>query len=68
VAQLDVNYSFPRFLFYQQDDAGLRTVPLAEGFVYTKGQYVTSRSARDFFYITRADERESPEARHVPRG
>jgi hypothetical protein len=68
VAQLDVNYSFPRFLFYEQGEAGLSTVPLAEGFVYSKGQYVTGSSARDFFYVTRSDEAESVVSPQLPRG
>jgi len=55
VAQLDVNYSFPRFLFYQHTSAGVETVPLAEGFVYSEGQYVEGRAPRDFFYLTRRD-------------
>lgn len=53
VAQLDVNYSFPRFLFYAHTNEGLNTIPLAEGFVYTEGQYLKGRSERDFFYLTR---------------
>ena len=72
VAQLDVNYSFPRFLFYTHSEQGIETVPLAQGFVYTDGQYVEGRAPRDFFYLTRRSERRGPEARPVaelsPRG
>jgi hypothetical protein len=50
VAQLDVNHSYPRFLFYQ--DRGKSMVPLADGFVVKPGQYVSDVSKRDFFYIT----------------
>lgn len=53
VAQLDVNYSFPRFLFYNHASDGIETVPLAQGFVYKAGQYIEGRSPRDFFYLTR---------------
>jgi len=53
VAQLDVNYSFPRFLFYAHTSSGVETLPLAEGFVYSEGQYVEGRAPRDFFYLTR---------------
>ncbi len=56
VAQLDVNYSFPRFLFYTHTPSGIETVPLAQGFVYSDGQYVEGRSPRDFFYLTRRPE------------
>jgi len=55
VAQLDVNYSFPRFLFYAHTDEGVNTIPVAEGFVYTEGQYLKGRSERDFFYLTRTE-------------
>jgi len=58
VAQLDVNYSFPRFLFYTHTAEGIETVPLAQGFVYTDGQYVEGRAPRDFFYLTRRPEAE----------
>lgn len=71
VAQLDVNYSFPRFLFYVQTDKGLDTVPLAEGFVYSRGQYIEGRSPRDFFYLTRRSEirgEARPVAELAPRG
>lgn len=76
VAQLDVNYSFPRFLFYAHTEGGIETVPLARGFVYSEGQYVESRSSRDFFYLTRrsqergsgARSEERPVAESAPRG
>ncbi len=68
VAQLDVNYSFPRFLFYQHADGDLRTLPLAKGFVYSEGQYVSGRSARDFFFVTRRQQAASAADLEVPRG
>lgn len=52
VAQLDVNHSYPRVLFYEDGAQGKQVTPLAEGFVVEKGHYVTSPSKRDFFYVT----------------
>ena len=51
-AQLDVNHSYPRFLFYANGVDGESIVPLAEGFVYRPGHYLSHRSDRDFFYLT----------------
>jgi hypothetical protein len=51
VAQLDVNHSYPRFLFYR--DSGKLIEPLAEGFVVKDGHYVSDVSKRDFFYLTK---------------
>ncbi len=54
VAELDVNWAFPRFLVFQSDAAGQRTAQsLFPGFVFEKNQYVGKRSARDFFYVVR---------------
>lgn len=54
VAQLDVNYSYPKILFYKKSDGGkLVAEPGAPGFVFNPGEYVNQRSMRDFFYLTR---------------
>jgi hypothetical protein len=55
-AQLDVNYSFPRFLFY--DRAPSEETPhvresLIPGIKFTKNEYVGAAALRDFFYLTR---------------
>jgi hypothetical protein len=56
VAQLDVNWTFPKFLTYQQRDGGPpRAEVLVEGFVYEPDEYVAKRSPRDFFYIVAAE-------------
>lgn len=68
VAQLDVNYSFPRFLFYAPAANGLETVPLAQGFVYSEGQYIEHRSARDFFYLTRSSRAVRGKTGEIPWG
>lgn len=54
VAQLDVNWTFPKLLLYQQGDAGqLDAHVLVEGFVFEVDEYVRKRSPRDFFYLTK---------------
>jgi hypothetical protein len=56
VAQLDVNFSFPKFVLYEQKDEGLAAVPLTSNFEYEADQYVGTRSQRDFFYLARRPE------------
>ncbi len=60
-AQLDVNYSYPRFLFYDRFD-GASAAPgatphvgsaLIPGIKYQKSEYVGGSELRDFFYLTR---------------
>jgi hypothetical protein len=56
VAQLDVNYSYPKFLLYGLKGDGspdLVAKPLCKGFEYSEDDYVRARSPRDFFYLTR---------------
>ncbi|MFO0553221.1 MAG: hypothetical protein U0271_32845 [Polyangiaceae bacterium] len=53
-AQLDVNYSYPRFFLYDQGEAGPSILePLIKDIKYAPGEYVHQSSQRDFFYITR---------------
>jgi hypothetical protein len=56
IAQLDVNFSYPKFLTYDFAAPGskeLKPVPLTDNFEYEADQYVGGRSQRDFFYLTR---------------
>ena len=54
VAELDVNWSFPKFLVFGSNASGvLEASSLFAGFVFTKNEYVRQRSARDFFYLLR---------------
>ncbi len=48
VAQLDVNFSFPKFVTY---DANLKAIPLTKNFEFEEDQYVGRRAERDFFYL-----------------
>jgi hypothetical protein len=54
VAQLDVNWSYPKFLVYGPgNERGLSASAIMTGFEYTAGDYLTKSSLRDFFYLTR---------------
>jgi hypothetical protein len=75
VAQLDVNWSYPKFVVYEPrsaDDEELIATKLCDGFEFSEGQFIRHREARDFFYITsKSDELISKEqcrsdARAVP--
>ena len=54
VAQLDVNFSFPRFLMYRDsaDGSKLSAVGAVKGLLYQNDEYVGHASTRDFFYVT----------------
>jgi hypothetical protein len=61
VAQLDVNFSYPKFVTYEKKkagtDAGLRiAIPLADGFEFSDAEYIRDPSRRDFFYLMPKDE------------
>ena len=62
VAQLDVNWSYPKFVLYEPKGKGgsLIAIALAEGFEFSKDEYIRSRSMRDFFYLTRKAKAQSP--------
>lgn len=58
VAQLDVNWTLPKFLTYDpkgSDVGRLEPTPLYEGLQYVRDEYVRKPSPRDFFYVTRRD-------------
>ena len=57
VAQLDVNWSYPKFVLYEPkaDNGKLIAVALAAGFEFSEDIYIRERSMRDFFYITRKE-------------
>jgi hypothetical protein len=57
LAQLDVNWSFPKFVTFAPGEAGtdLVAVPLAKGFELDPDDYVRHRSMRDFFYLKRKE-------------
>ncbi len=54
VAELDVNWSFPKFLVFHRDETGkLMARSLFAGFVFDKDDYLRKRSEKDFFYLVR---------------
>ncbi len=57
VAQLDVNFSYPKFVLFERDAAGAtrKAVALADGFEFSDDEYIRKRSVRDFFYLTPAE-------------
>ena len=53
VAQLDVNFSFPRFLLYREGEgSALGAVGAVRGLLYQPDEYLGHASTRDFFYVT----------------
>lgn len=56
VAQLDVNWSYPKFLVYEPKEPGSDTLvakALCKGFEFADDEYIGERAQRDFFYATR---------------
>jgi hypothetical protein len=53
VAQLDINFSFPKFVTFRASRLSkLRfAVPLADGFEFSEHEYLRKPSNRDFFYV-----------------
>lgn len=54
VAQLDVNFSYPKFVLFEspQPDSERVAIALAEGFEFSPDEFIRKSSPRDFFYIT----------------
>ncbi|HVU03719.1 MAG TPA: hypothetical protein VHE30_18300 [Polyangiaceae bacterium] len=62
VAQLDVNFSYPKFVTFERkktgDDAERKkriAIPLADGFEFSEDEYIREASRRDFFYLLPKD-------------
>jgi hypothetical protein len=57
VAQLDVNWSYPKFVTFEPigHTTVLHPVPLAPGFEYSDDEYLRKKEKRDFFYILRRE-------------
>jgi hypothetical protein len=54
IAQLDVNWSFPRFLVFPRNQAGEReAAPLFRGFLFERDEMLRRPAPRDFFYVVR---------------
>jgi hypothetical protein len=57
VAQLDVNWSYPKFVTFEpgRENPQLQAIALADGFEYSPDEYLRKRQRRDFFYLLRKD-------------
>jgi len=57
VAQLDVNWSYPKFVTFEPigHTTVLHPVPLAPGFEFSDDEYLRKKEKRDFFYILRKE-------------
>lgn len=55
VAQMDVNWSYPKFVLFEPQTPGgeRKAVPLAHGFEFCEDEYIRKRARRDFFYLVR---------------
>jgi hypothetical protein len=54
VAELDINYSYPRFLLYKPTSAGPRAAAgLIRDLKYKTEDYIVEPGTRDFFYLVR---------------
>jgi hypothetical protein len=68
IAQLDVNWSYPKFVLYEPANEGggdaanvRKAVPLASGFEFSPDEYIRQKARRDFFYLMRRDKLEPNE-------
>jgi hypothetical protein len=53
VAQLDVNFSYPKFVLFEKGQGSERqAVALADGFEFSTDEFIRQPSRRDFFYVT----------------
>jgi len=57
IAQLDVNWSYPKFVTFEPigHTQVLHPVPLAPGFEFSDDEYLRKKEKRDFFYIVRRE-------------
>lgn len=56
VAQLDVNWSYPKAFTVEPKSVGSSDVevkPIVDGFEFSPDDYIKKEAARDFFYVTR---------------
>jgi len=62
VAQLDVNWSYPKFVLFEPKAPGgpRKAVALADGFEFSEDEYIRKKARRDFFYLVRKPPPKSP--------
>lgn len=61
VAQLDVNFSYPKFVLFERSEEAKKRVAVAlvDGFEFSEDEYIRKKSRRDFFYVTASAGREA---------
>jgi hypothetical protein len=64
VAQLDVNWSYPKFVLFEAKQPGgpRKAVALAAGFEFHEDEYIRKKARRDFFYLMRKPQGAPPSA------
>lgn len=62
VAQLDVNFSYPKFVTFEKkktladgEQPRRIAIPLADGFEFSEDEYIREQNRRDFFYLMPKD-------------
>jgi hypothetical protein len=62
VAQLDVNWSYPKFVLFEPKAPGgpRKAVALASGFEFSDDEYIRKKARRDFFYLMRKTAASAP--------
>lgn len=57
VAQLDINYSYPKFVTFEKSpESGQRiAIALASGFEFSENEFIRKGALRDFFYVMPKD-------------
>jgi hypothetical protein len=55
VAQMDVNWSYPKFVLFEPSPGSTvrKAVALAAGFEFSEDEYIRKKARRDFFYLVR---------------
>ena len=68
VAQLDVNWSYPKFVLFEPKTPGgpRKAVALAAGFEFSEDEYIRKKARRDFFYLMRKKPSEANTATPAP--
>ena len=65
VAELDVNWTFERFLMYAPPTGNFNEQILLSQMIYQRGMYVAHPASRDFFYLTLAPRVQIPVVRRL---
>ncbi len=64
IAQMDVNWSYPKFVLFEPGEDGERkAVALASGFEFSENEYIRKKARRDFFYVVRKTPASAPAAK-----